>query len=361
MKRREFIRNAIIGLGTTAVAAPVLAQSQQIKWRLASSFPKGLDTFFGAAETVAKRVAVATGGKFQIQIFAAGEIISSSAVLDAVKDGKVEMGHSAGSYYFGKDPTFTFDTGIPFGLTNRQQDAWYRFGNGLKLMRELYGEQNVHNIPCGNTGAQMGGWYRKEINTPDDFKGLKMRCGGFPGRVLSKFGVVPQPLPASEIYSALEKGTLDAAEWVGPYDDQRLGLNRVCKFYYYPGWWDGSAQISIYINSKKWAELPLEYQAILEMACADAHVEMMAAYDAKNAVALKQFLESGTQLRVFSEEIMDVAYKFTKELCEEFAAKNPKFKKVYEDFQQFRDGQFQWFRVAELAFQNYAFTKVGTR
>ena len=179
--------------------------------------------------------------------------------------------------------------------------------------------------------------------------------------MLSKFGVVPQPLPASEIYSALEKGTLDAAEWVGPYDDQRLGLNRVCKFYYYPGWWDGSAQISIYINSKKWAELPLEYQAILEMACADAHVEMMAAYDAKNAVALKQFLESGTQLRVFSEEIMDVAYKFTKELCEEFAAKNPKFKKVYEDFQQFRDGQFQWFRVAELAFQNYAFTKVGTR
>ncbi|MCX7145272.1 MAG: TRAP transporter substrate-binding protein [Sulfuritalea sp.] len=357
MQRRKFLTSAGLGLagtGALALSGKALAQAPEVKWRLASSFPKSLDAIYGAAEIVSKRVAAATGGKFTIQVFAAGEIVPGPGVLDAVKDGTVQMGHSASYYFVGKDPTFAFDTAIPFGLNSRQQTAWMYDGGGLQLMREFFKDYNIYNIPCGNTGAQMGGWYRKEIKTVADLKGLKFRVGGFAGQVLAKLGVVPQQIPGGDIYPALEKGTIDAAEWIGPYDDEKLGFNKVAKYYYYPGWWEGGPQLSAYINMGEWAKLPKEYQSILESACWEAHIYMQARYDAKNPAALKRLVAGGTKLLPFSNEIMAACYKAALELYDETAAKNPKFKKIYEPWKKFRDEQIEWFSVCEGRFDNFS-------
>jgi TRAP-type mannitol/chloroaromatic compound transport system substrate-binding protein len=356
MERRSFLKKAGAGLAVGAASAmpAIAADAPNIKWRLTSAFPKSLDTIYGGAETVAKRVAEATGGKFQIQVFAAGEIVPGGpAALDAVTSGSVEMCHTCSFYSVGKDPTFAFDTAVPFGMTNRQMDAWYRYGNGGKLMREFFAGHGLYNIPAGNTGVQMGGWYRKEIKKVADLQGLKMRIGGLAGQVLAKLGSVPQQIPGGDIYPSLEKGTIDAAEWIGPYDDQKLGFNKVAKYYYYPAWWEGGPQITTFISQKHWASLPKEYQAILELACADAHVEMMAQYDAKNPTALKQLVGAGTQLRPFPKEVLDACYKAANELYAEISAKNPAFKKVYDDFRKFQGDQNLWFRIAEGSYSNY--------
>ena len=357
MQRRKFLTSAGLGLagtGALALSGKALAQAPEVKWRLASSFPKSLDAIYGAAEIVSKRVAAATGGKFQIQVFAAGEIVPGPGVLDAVKDGTVQMGHSASYYFIGKDPTFAFDTAIPFGLNSRQQTAWMYDGGGLQLMRDFFKDYNIYNIPCGNTGAQMGGWYRKEIKTVADLKGLKFRVGGFAGQVLAKLGVVPQQIPGGDIYPALEKGTIDAAEWIGPYDDEKLGFNKVAKYYYYPGWWEGGPQLSAYVNMAEWGKLPKEYQAILETACWEAHIYMQARYDAKNPAALKRLVGGGTKLMPFSNDILAACYKAALELYEDTAAKNPKFKKVYEPWKKFRDEQIEWFSVCEGRFDSFS-------
>ncbi|MBW7902320.1 MAG: TRAP transporter substrate-binding protein [Rhodocyclaceae bacterium] len=358
MERRSFLKKAGVGLavGTAAAMPAIAADAPTIKWRLASSFPKSLDTIYGGAEVVARRVAEATNGKFQIQVFAGGEIVPPFGVLDAVKDGTVEMAHTASYYFVGKDPTFAFDGTIPFGMTSRQVDAWYRWGNGKKLVREFYAKHNIHTIPAGNTGTQMGGWFRKEIKTVADLQGLKMRIGGFAGQVIAKLGSVPQQIPGGDIYPSLEKGTIDAAEWIGPYDDQKLGFNKVAKFYYYPGWWEGGLQLSLYVNTKLWASLPKEYQTILELACADAHVEMMSEYDAKNPTALKQLVGAGAQLRPFPKEVMDACYKAAQELYAETAAKNPEFKKIYDDYKKFMADQNLWHRIAEGSYASYMYS-----
>ena len=264
MQRRRFLK--VAGAGATLAAAPMAAPAiaQNVtRWRLASSFPKSLDTIFGGAEIFAKRVEAMTDGKFQIQVFAAGEIVGGLQVADAVQNGTVECGHTASYYYFGKDPTFAFDCAVPFGMNSRQQTAWMIQGGGLELMREFFKDYNIYNIPCGNTGAQMGGWFRKEIKTVQDLQGLKFRMGGFAGAVMSKLGVVPQQIAGGEIYPALEKGTIDATEWVGPYDDEKLGFNKVAKYYYYPGWWEGCAQLSMYIGMAAFNALSKEYRAII--------------------------------------------------------------------------------------------------
>jgi len=273
MKRRSFLKKAGAGLAAGAVAAPAIGQGTQpeVKWRLASSFPKSLDTIFGAAEVISKRCASATNGKFQIQVFAAGEIVPGLQVLDAVQNATVQCCHTAPYYFFGKDPTFAFACAIPFGLNTRQQNAWMYHGGGLELLREFMKDYNVYNIPAGNTGAQMGGFFRKELKTVEDMKGLKMRIGGSAGVVLQKLGLVPQQLAGGDIYPALEKGTIDAAEWVGPYDDEKLGLYKIAKYYYYPGWWEGGPELDLFVNTKAWSELPKDYQSILEAACAEAN------------------------------------------------------------------------------------------
>ncbi|WP_317201393.1 TRAP transporter substrate-binding protein [Janthinobacterium sp.] len=356
MQRRSFLKKSAVGAGVGALAVPALAQGGSmptINWRLASSFPKTLDTIFGAADVFIKRVAMLTGGKFNIRQFAAGEIVPGLQVMDAVQAGTVEMGHTPSYYYFGKDPTFAFDCAVPFGLTSRQQTAWMDQGGGRELMREFFKGYGIINFFAGNTGTQMGGWYRKEIKSVADMKGLKIRIAGFAGRVMERMGAVPQQIPAGDVYAALEKGTIDAAEWVGPYDDEKLGLVKVAPHYYSPGWWEAGPQLSFYVNIKEWEKLPKEYQAAIEVASYECHVVMQAEYDAKNPAALARLMKNGAKLHNFSKDIMDAAYKESTAVMEEEAARNAKFRKVYEPWKRFRHDQNQWASVAEATMQNY--------
>ena len=355
MKRRDFIKVTGLGVaGAASIAAPAIAQSTpEIKWRMTASWPKSLDTLYGGAELMAKLVAEATDNKFQIQTFAAGEIVPGLQVLDAVQNGTVELGHTASYYYFGKDPAFTFGSSIPFGPNMRLNQAWYTIGGGREVLNEFYKSYNVTSMLAGNTGCQMGGWFRKEIKTVDDLKGLKFRIGGFAGKVMQKLGVVPQQLAGGDIYPALEKGTIDAAEWVGPYDDEKLGFNKIAPHYYYPGWWEGGPMLLAYVNLDKWNALPKHYRSVLEQAGATSNNWMMARYDQANPTALKKLLAGGTKLHAFSPQIMQASYKAAMGLYDEISATNANFKKLYKSLSDFANDGYQWFQVAELGFDSF--------
>jgi TRAP-type mannitol/chloroaromatic compound transport system substrate-binding protein len=354
MERRSFVRGAGLAGVLAAGAAPAIVHAQtNIRWRLASSFPRSLDTIFGAADVFANTVKELSEGKFDISVHAGGELMPPFGVVDGVQNATVEIAHTAPYYFFGKDETFAIGCAIPFGLNSRQMTAWMVEGNGMKLMREFYRNYNIVNFMGGNTGAQMGGWFRKEIRGVADIKGLKFRIGGFAGRVIERMGGVPQNIPGGEIYQALEKGTIDAAEWVGPYDDLKLGFNKVAPNYYYPGWWEGGPQLDFYINSKAWDSLPKLYKEIIETASYRAHVDMQAKYDARNPAALKQLVATGTKLFRFPKDMMESAYKESMALYSDISAKNPHWKKVYEDYANFRRDENLWFRFAEAGFDEF--------
>lgn len=373
MSRRRFVQQAVTALaggsllaacGKAQEAAPAASDNASLpratstdlpvlKWRLASSYPKSLDTIFGAAQVMADRVAAATDGRFQIEVFGGGELMPGGQVMDAVQKGSVPIGHTTSYYYVGKDPAFAFETAMPFGMNSRQHTAWMLHGGGLQLTRELLAEYNVYNIPCGNTGAQMGGWFRKEINTLDDLKGLKLRIGGLAGQVMQRLGVLPQQIPGNDLYPALEKGAIDAAEWVSPYDDEKFGFQKIAKYYYTPAWWEGGAQLSMYVNMDEWKALPPAYQTILEDACAYAHISMQASYDAHNMAALKRLVGAGVELRFFPKAMMEAAQRETFALYEELAAKYPRFARIYGPWRKFRDEQMLWFGVVERPYDNF--------
>jgi len=360
MQRRSFLKKAGAGLvagaglaaGMGVTTSPVHGQDT-LRWRLASSFPKSLDALLGPAEIFAKLMGAMSGGKFTITVHPAGELVPAFGVVDAVQNGTIECCHTAPYYFFGKDDTFAMGTAIPFGLNSRQMTAWMYQGNGLKLMREFLQNYNIINFPMGNTNAQMGGWYRKEIKSLADMKGLKMRTAGIAGKVQERLGVVTQSIPAGEIYQALEKGTIDAVEFVGPYDDYKLGFYKVAPHYYYPGWWEGSAQTDLYVNIKSYEALSAEYKAMIEAASAHAHVVMQTTYDAKNPVALKQLVAAGAKLHRFPKDVMEAAFKEANALYAELSEKNPRWKKIYEDYTNFRADQNMWFRFAEAGFDNF--------
>jgi TRAP-type mannitol/chloroaromatic compound transport system substrate-binding protein len=354
MKRRQFLKAAGLGLTITAVAKPAIAQTNPaIKWRLTSSFPKSLDTSYGASETIAKYVAEATDNQFQMQPFAAGEIVPGLNAMDAVSSGAVEACHTGTFYYFGKDPTFALFCAVPFGLNARQQNAWFYDGDGMKLMNEFGRKFNVYSLVAGNTGCQMGGWFRKEIKELADLNGLKFRIGGFAGLTIQKLGGVPQQIAGGDIYPALERGTIDAAEWVGPYDDEKLGFSKVAKYYYYPGWWEGSTALHLMINQARWNELPNRYQSIIAGAAAYANTEVMAKFDARNPAALRRLIAGGTELRAFSQPIMEACLKASNEVNAEIAAANADFKKVLESMQAFRNNEYFWWQVAEYSYDSF--------
>jgi TRAP-type mannitol/chloroaromatic compound transport system substrate-binding protein len=354
MERRLFVRGAGLAGVLAAGSAPAIVHAQaNLRWRLTSSFPKSLDTLFGVNDVFAEKMKEMSGGKFVITTHAPGELVPAFGTIDAVQAGTVEMANTAPYYYFGKDETFALSCAIPFGLNARQMSAWYYEGGGLKLMREFYAQYNIVNFAMGNTGAQMGGWFRKEIKSLEDMKGLKFRVGGFGGRVAARIGVVPQNIPGGEIYQALEKGTIDAAEWVGPYDDQKLGFYKVAPFYAYPGWWEGGPQLELHVNSKAYNALSSEYKAMIEMASAYAATDMMAKYDARNTAALKQLVAAGAKLFPFPKDTMDAAFKEAMALYQEIGEKNANWKKVYASYSNFRREVNLWFRFTEATFDNF--------
>jgi TRAP-type mannitol/chloroaromatic compound transport system substrate-binding protein len=351
------IKNAGLAGVLAAGIAPAVHAQATIRWRLASSFPKSLDTIFGAAETFSKAVRTMSGGKFEISVHSAGELMPAFGVVDGVQNGTVEAAHTAPYYFFGKDECFALGCAIPFGLNSRQMTAWIYEGNGGKLMREFYARYNIVNFAGGNTGAQMGGWFRKEVKSLADVKGLKFRIGGFGGKVIERLGGVPQNIPGGEIYQALEKGTIDAAEWVGPYDDQKLGFNKVAPYYYYPGWWEGGPQLDFFIGQKAYDALSAEHKAVIEAAASHAHVTMQSRYDALNPAALKQLVGAGTRLRPFPNDMMEAAFKEATALYDELSARNPSWKKIYADYSQFRTDQNLWFRFTEAGFDRFMQTQ----
>jgi len=332
MDRRSLIKNAGIAGVLAAGAAPAVIHAQAtLRWRCASSFPKSLDTLFGVCDVFAKKVSELSGGKFTITTHAAGELMPAFGVLDGVSNGTVEMCNTA-PYYF---------------------NAWMYEGNGLKLFREFYAKVGIVNFPMGNTGVQMGGWYRKEIKSLADMKGLKFRVGGFGGKVLEPLGVVPQNIPGGEIYQALEKGTIDAAEWVGPYDDQKLGLNKVAPNYYFPGFWEVGPQLALYVNQKAYDGLSSEYKAIIECASTYAGTDMIAKYDYKNPAALKTLIGQGAKLRAFPRDVLEAAFKSSQEVYSNLSNTNPEWKKIYADYSNYRREANQWFSLAESSMNNF--------
>ncbi|MFY7906818.1 MAG: TRAP transporter substrate-binding protein [Burkholderiaceae bacterium] len=354
MERRSFVQGAgVAGILAAGVAPAITHAQQNLRWRLTSSFPKALDTLFGVNDIFAAKVRELSGGRFVITTHAPGELVPAFGTMDAIEKGTVEMANTAPYYYFGKDETFALACAIPFGMNSRQITAWYYEGNGLKLMRDFYRQFNCVNFAMGNTGAQMGGWFRKEIKSLAEFKGTKFRVGGFGGRIVERIGGVPQNIPGGEIYQALEKGTIDAAEWVGPHDDLKLGFVKVAPNYAYPGWWEGGAQLELHVNSKAFDSLSPEYKAIIETAASYCHTDMQAKYDGKNAQALKTLVSQGAKLFAFPNDLMDAAFKASREHYAELSARNPNWKKVYEDYLAFQRDANLWFRFTEATFDNF--------
>ncbi len=335
----------------------IVNSDPRIIWRCVSSYPRSLDTIYGGAEVMAEYVKKMTGGNFQIRVYPAGEIVPGLQAMDAVQNGSVEMAHTASYYFTGKNEALAFDTGVPFGLTARQQNSWFYHGGGLQLIREIYSDFNIINFPGGNTGCQMGGWFRKEVNSLNDLKGLKMRIPGLGGKVMSELGVNVQVLAGGDIFPALERGAIDATEWVGPYDDEKLGFYKVAKNYYYPGWWEPGTTLSFLINKSAYEKLPEHYKAILEAACAYANIDMQAKYDAKNPEALKRMINQGVKLRNFSDVILEGAYKKSVELMESLASKDKVYKKVYDSWKKFRGEINEWFSYAELNYEVFISNK----
>ncbi len=359
MDRRTFITKAgFAGAGAaaaaSALAAPAIAQSNpKITWRIASSFPKSLETIYGGAPDLAKMMSEATEGNFTLQPFAAGEIVPGLQAMDAASSGTVEAAHTVGYYYVGKDPTWALGSAVPFALNARGMNAWMYHGGGMDLYNEFLGKSGLIGFPGGNTGTQMGGWFRKEIKTPADLQGLKMRIAGIAGQVMGKLGVVPQQLAGGDIYPSLERGTIDAAEWVGPHDDEKLGFQKVAPFYYYPGFWEGGPTVHFMFNKTAYDGLPEHYKSLLRTACQATDANMLQKYDYLNPIAIRKLVANGAQLRPFSPEIMQASFDATNELFASIEAENAGFKKIWDSIKAFRKENYLYTQVADYPFDSF--------
>ncbi|WP_336973792.1 TRAP transporter substrate-binding protein [Alcaligenes sp. PF14] len=354
MERRAMLKlTGLAGIVASGMAPAVVKAQENLRWRLASSFPKHLDTIYGGGEVFAQKVRELSDGKFNISVHAGGELMPAMGVVDALEQNSVEAAHTAPYYFFGKNEAFALSCAIPFGMNSRQLTAWMYHGNGLRLTRDFYANYNIVNFPCGNSGVQMGGWFRKQINTPEDIRGLKIRIGGLPGKVIEKLGGIPQNIAGGEVYQALEKGVIDAAEWVGPYDDLRLGFHKVAPYYYYPGWWEGSVGLDLLVNKKAYDGLSQHYKDIVSAASTYAHLDMQAKYDARNPGALKELVGQGAKVLPFSKEVLDASFKASEELYAELNASNPQWRTIYADYRAFQKDELLWFRFAEARFDQY--------
>lgn len=355
---RRHLLLAAVGASAAACApsssesGPAVQTGKRVTWRLASSFPRSLDTIYGGAETLAEVVGTLSDGRFRIIPYPAGEIVPGLQVLDAVQAGTVQVGHTASYYYTGKNPALAFDTAMPFGLSARQQSAWLASEGGV-LMNELFSDFGMRAFPCGNTGCQMGGWFRGQVESMSDLRGLKMRIPGVGATVMSELGVTVQTIAGGETYQALERGAVDAAEWVGPYDDEKLGFQKIAKNYYYPGWWEPGPGLSALVGQKAWEELPAEYKEIFKVGAAVANQTMQNKYDELNPPALARIREGGVALRRFSDEIMSAAQTASRDLMNADAQSDPGYRKILDAWDRYREESHHWFASAELAYSRF--------
>lgn len=367
--RRAFLTGGLVGAAggiVTASAAGVFQRDKaaatptdgkgraRVSWRLASGYPRTLDGIYGVAELLAERVAAMTDGAFQIRCHQAGELVPAAQVMDAVQQGSAEIGQSAGYYYTGKNPALAFDTCIPFGLTARQQMAWLQQAGGQELLREVYADFGVRNYSCGNTGAQMGGWFREPIESAADLKGLRMRIPGLGGKAMDRLGVSVQNLAAGDIYPALERGAIDATEWVGPYDDEKLGFYEIAKNYYYPGWWEPGPSLSFMVSQAAYDALPVDYREVLDAAIAQSAQTMLQRYDLENPRALQRLLDRGVQLRRFSDDVLTQAREASRALVDDEAAADPVYRAIRDHWRAFAAESTKWLGANELAYASFA-------
>jgi TRAP-type mannitol/chloroaromatic compound transport system substrate-binding protein len=372
MRRRDFVRKATLGTagagvaaacggesGTVVATADAAVQGPEVSWRLATSFPPSLDILHGAAERISERISALTGGRFRIRVYAAGEIVPPLQVMDAVQQRTVQAGLTGGYYYIGKNPALAFDSTLPFGLNARQQSAWLLHGGGLALMESVYADFGILPIPAGNTGTQMGGWFREPVNSVSDLQGLRMRIPGIGGEIMARLGTSVQVLGGPDIYPALERGAIDATEWVGPYDDEKLGFYQIAPNYYLPGWWEPGLNAILQVSREAYDQLPEPYQELLRMACHESMVDMLARYDVENPKALNRLVnEHGVQLRAFSEEILQAAWRESNAFLEEQAASDATFRRVYESWNAYRLEVFPYFAGNEQHYARFAFSQV---
>jgi TRAP-type mannitol/chloroaromatic compound transport system substrate-binding protein len=350
--RRAFVTTAL-GAAAVGVAAPALAQSQpKLKWRMATSFGRNLDPLYGSAQTFITAVKDITDGNFEIQWFAPGEIVPALAIASSVRDDVVEIGQTASFYYVGIDPTFAIGSGLPFGMNVRGHAGWLLHGGGNQLMDEFYRSHNIVGLFAGNTGAQAAGWFRKEIKSVDDLKGLKMRIAGLAGQVFAAAGGVPQQIAPGDIYSALERGSIDGTKFTSPVDDEKLGFVRVAPNYYFPGWNDGGTAVHMFINQPRWEALPKSYQAALKAAASQAGEYMQTKYDSENPKALRRIVAQGAQVRLLPNDVIEALSKPVPQIFGDIAAGNPRFKKVYDSYSAAVRDQFFWWQYSELAFDS---------
>ncbi|MBW3534288.1 MAG: ABC transporter substrate-binding protein [Gemmatimonadetes bacterium] len=331
-----------------------------VQWRLASSYPPSLDILHGGAERLAERVRILTGGRFDIRVYPAGELVPGLQVMDAVEAGTVHAGFTAGYFYIGKHPALAFDTAVPFGLTPRQRFAWLHHAGGTDLLREVYADFGIIHFPFGTTGPQMGGWFRRPLASLADLRGLRMRIPGLAGEILSRLGVSVQVLAGGDIFPALERGAIDATEWVGPYDDEKLGFYQIAPYYYQPGWWEPGATTTLQVGRRAWDDLPRAYREALGSAVREVSSDMLARYDVANPRALERLVgEHGVELRSFPDAILEAAWDESEALLEEQSAADATFRRIHESWSAFRRTAFRYSAGNELEYARFAFQAAG--
>ncbi|VAX19508.1 TRAP transporter solute receptor, unknown substrate 6 [hydrothermal vent metagenome] len=356
IKRREFLAKAgtltaAVGTGSLISAPAVHARPKKFRFKMVTTWPPKFPVLQTGAEEFAKKVKIMSGGRLSIHVFAGGELVPPLGVFDAVSSGSVEMGHGAAYYWAGKVPEAQFFTSAPFGFTAQQLNAWMYYGGGLDLWREVYAPFNLVPLPACNTGVQMGGWFNKKIDSLADLKGLKMRIPGLGGKVMSKAGVNVVLLPGGELYTALERGVIDALEWVGPYHDLKIGFYRAAKYYYYPGWHEPGSCLELVINKKAWEKLPKDLQQIVKSASAEANLMTLAELDAKNGSALNELVSKyKVNILKYPDDVLKKLHELSTETYEELSAGNPKIAKVYANFKKFAAQIEPWTAMSTAAF-----------
>ncbi|MEX2535014.1 MAG: TRAP transporter substrate-binding protein DctP [Trueperaceae bacterium] len=357
MKRRDFLKKAGVVTASAALSPLMFANAQNstYRWDMVTSWPTALDTIYGGAVDTAAVLTELTDGDVQVNVHPAGAQIGAFEVYDAVSSGAFQMAHAAPYYFINKDPTHAFFTAVPFGMNAQQFDAWMISGGGQELHDELTNGDNVVAFVAGNTGPQTSGWFNREINSSDDLRGLTIRFPGFGGQVLSRLGANVQNLPGGEIFLALDTGVIDAADWVGPYDDEILGLHQAARYYYFPSWAEPGASLSSYINKDVYDGLPADIQSAIRAASAEANLRMMAKYNARNMPALQRLIDGGTEVRTLSNDILQSLEGATNEIHTENAGGNDLYGRVLDSYQSFQETVRGWTEISDFSYHSYIY------